>query len=381
MILSMLLFLTGAGQAMAGDLTLSLDQKEYYFTTGEKALIPLHVINNYNRTISGDLTYTLSQEMNTGGMSFTSSRANSTNMSLEQGNKTVGLDMGTSDAPATLKVSMTFHYQDRDPYEVNLSDIIIHFVSDKSQIKNQQNPVRGSSQKSSENQGGGQGDPFNQLNRMQREMDNRFQQQDQFMNEMMKNRMRQLPGQSNPPGSSGKPGQEIPNNQIPQDSQALKNQMEGQLKQQQQMKDDFQKNLARNEEFQKKHQELAGKSFNIDKENYNPTSADTGSFEMNYKNKDGKDATLKGNIKDGKMENIESSTPEDKQKLLNTLRDNADFKKYSNELEKKGFKEEDSQVEQSGNSASAAVQYKSEKGRTASIKAQFEDGKVKSVDS
>jgi len=372
------ILLTGISPARAGDLTFSLDQKEYYFKIGENAVISLHIKNTLERPISGTLTYTATQDIRQGGVSFSSSNSNSTSLNIDKGERTMGLDFGTSDSPATYKIKIAYYYEDKEPREVSMPEILIHFVSDKSKIKNQSSPVESSSQKSMGVQNPNPGGLLDEFDRMQKEMDERMQEHQQRMEQMLRNHMPQMP--QAPPQQPGKTSRKLPNNQMPQDSSGLKQQIDQQLKKQEQLKNNFQENLAKNEDFQKKHQELTDKGFKPEKENYNPTSPDTGSFDIYYKNNEGKSATLKGEMKNNKMENIESFTPEDQQKLLNKLKENNEFKKLSKQLEKRGFRQEDTQVEKSGNSASASLKYKDDKGRNASIKANFINDEVKSVE-
>ena len=94
----------------SGDITFSVDQKDYYFKTGENAIIPLHMKNTYEKQINGILTYTYTQEINQGGMHMSSSNSHSTSFSVKESETTQGLNFGTSDTPSELDISLKFVY-------------------------------------------------------------------------------------------------------------------------------------------------------------------------------------------------------------------------------------------------------------------------------
>jgi len=219
LILIMLLLVIEIPLAFAGDITFSLDQTEYYFQTGEKAIVPLKVKNTYGKSIAGALSYTTSRTVNQAGVHYSSSNTQSTSMSVEDGEKTVELGFGTSDTPLTLKVSLNFFYRDRDLRVVKLDDIIIHFVSEKSQKKNQKNPTKSSSQKAAGGSSSRGADPFDRMDRMEKEMNKMMRRQEQRLNRMFNNPMSQTPRQRM------SPKQRMQNSQMPQDSQALRKQL------------------------------------------------------------------------------------------------------------------------------------------------------------
>jgi len=132
------------------DITFSMNQTDYYFNVGENALIALETENTYNKPVDGMLSYTITQSINQGGFSYSSSNTQSKNFVIQEGKNTVGFNFGTSDSPSTLKVAMSFNYNLNEARVVNLDEITIHFVSDGSQKKNKQNQVKSSSEKASQ---------------------------------------------------------------------------------------------------------------------------------------------------------------------------------------------------------------------------------------
>jgi hypothetical protein len=328
------------------DLTLSLDQKEYYFKTGENAVISLNADNTYGDTIDGFLSYTITQSLQQGSFQYSSSSTKSTSFSIEDGESTIPLNFGASDTPITLSVNMKFSYTKDKEREVVIEGLKIYFVSEDSQKNNQQNKVSSSSQEAQASQQ--QNDPLT-------EQEQRMQQNQNTQ-------------------------QSLQNNQMNQDSSALKEQMQKQLQEQQQMKDEFQKQLAQNEEFQQEHQSLLSQGYNPVSANLNPTSNNTGSFELNYENQNGEQASLKGQMENGDMQSMQKDTAESRQQMLDQLQQNKEFQKYQKQLQDQGFKQQNAEFSQQENKTSVQLNYINKNNETAMIKADILNNTVKNIE-
>lgn len=348
---------TNASLFNSGDITFSIDQNDYYFKTGENAIIPLNIANTYGKQIDGMLIYTYTQEINQGGMHMSSSNSQSTSFSVKDGETTQSLDFGTSNSPSELDISLMFVYTEKESRVVNLDGIKIHFVSDENQKQNQQDKQSSSSEEytqAQQTQSSGQ-DPFS-----------RMQQQ---MNQMMNNN--QQPQNSQ---------QALQNNQMAQDSSALKQQMQNQIKEQEAMKQEFQKQLAQNQDFQKEHQELLNQGYNLTNANVNPSSNNTGDFELDYQNKDGDQASLKGHMKNGEIENLQKDTPEGRQEILNQLQQNKQFQEYKNQLQKKGYSQQNTEFSQEQDKTNVKVNYVNQNNETATISTDIVNNTVQNVE-
>ncbi len=319
------------------DLTFSLAQEEYYFKVGENAILPLTVENTYPDAINGLLTYTLAQSANQGNVQYSNSNTQSLTFSIDAGEKDIPMSFETSNTPVTLSVDLKFSYIYKDkPREVVLDSLKIHFVSDESQKNNQQNERSSSSQKA----------PAQQENTPQ-------------------------------PQSQQ---QVLQNNQMPQDSSALKQQMQKQIQEQQQMKEAFQKQVSQTPEFQKEHQDLMDKGYELTNANTNPSSENTGDFELDYENPAGEQASLKGKMQDGEMQELFKDTPEERQKMLEHLQQNKRFQKYEQRLQDQGFEQQDVELSQEQNKTSVQVNYLNQNNETASIKADIVNNTAKNVE-
>ncbi len=339
------------------DITFSVSQKDYYFKTGENAIIPLNIENTYKKQINGMLTYTYAQVINQGGIHLSSSNSQSTSLSVKDGETTQGLNFGTSNSPSELDISLKFVYTEKESRVVNLNEIKIHFVSDENQKQNQQNKQSSSSEEytqSQQSQNSGQ-DPFSQMQ--------------QKINQMINNNQQSQNSQ-----------QALQNNQMAQDSSALKKQMENQIKEQQTMKQEFQKQLSQNQDFQKEHQELLNQGYNLTDANLNPSSNDTGDFELKYQKPNGEQASLKGHMDSGEMQGLQKDTPESRQEMLSKLQRNKQFQEYQKQLQKQGYSAQNIEVFQEQEKTNVKVNYKNKNNETATITADIVNKTVQNIE-
>ena len=135
----------------AQDILLSTNQTDYYFKTGENAIIPIEINNTYGKQISGILQYTISQLINQGNIQLSNYNTEKKSLSINEENNKISLDVGKSDTPSNFTVNLGFNYNENGNRIVPLGPIIIHFVSDESQKNtHQQNKMQSSSQPSTQ---------------------------------------------------------------------------------------------------------------------------------------------------------------------------------------------------------------------------------------
>ncbi len=325
----------------ADDIMFTLDQKEYYFLVNQDAIIPLNISNSYGKTISGNMGYTITQEVNQGGFQYSSTKTQNQPFTVQNGNTTVRINFGTSDTPLTLRISMQFSYNDGDDKIVELSDISIYFVSNQSQINNQQNQQQSSSEKVTQGQ-----QSNNQNNQQQHEQT---------------------------------PQQQLQNNQMNQDSSALKEQIQKQLQQEQQTKEQFDQNLFNNSAVQQKLQNLSDQGYEMTNKDLNAINNDSGDFNLSFKNKQGQNASLSGKMENGKIISLQSLTAEDKQQMLDELMQNKQYQQFNQTLENDGFNQTSIEYQQNGNKTDMQINYINEKNETATITAEFYDTQLQTV--
>ncbi len=295
------------------------------------------------------------------------------------------MDLGTSDTPSNLILNLNFDYHENGDRTVSLGPIIIHFVSDDSQKNNQQNKTQSSSQPNTQSQQPNtqshQQDLFSQqdqqmeqrLNELLQNQQDLFSQQDQQMEQRLNDL---LQNQQNP---SQNQQQRLQNNQLSQDSSALKQQIQKQVQQQEQTKKEFEKQLLSNNDFQNRHQKLLENNYNVTNSILNPVSNDTGSFDLKYKNTDGKWATLQGNMKNGTITELKQQTQNQQEKLLEKLKQNTLFQQFHNKLVTEGFSQKDINFQDIENETNIILQYENQKHDNAKITANFENDEIKRV--
>ena len=351
----MVLLLIPLQVVYAQEISFSVDQTEYFFKIGEDGIIPVQVENSFGKQISGMLQYTITQQINQGNFQFSNSKTNSNTFLIENGNRVVSLNFGTSDTPSTFVVDLSFSYNNGTDQTVSLGPITVNFVADDSQKNNKQNPMQSTTQNSSPNQQ----DPLSQ------------------QRQQMQQRLDQLLG--NQQMLSQNPQQRLQNNQMSQDSAALKQQIQEQLQQQEQTQKEFEKQLSANPNFANQHNQLLQNGYNVTGGSIEPISNKTGSFEIQYKNENGKWATLQGKMDNGTITEIKQQTQEQQEKLLEKLEQNKQYQEFKKQLTQNGFTQNNIGFQQNENKTSIVVKYKNGDQDDASITGVFENEQIKSV--
>jgi hypothetical protein len=377
-LLSLFIFLVSLHAVYAQDILFSTKQTEYYFKIGEEALIPIEINSTYGKQISGILQYTIAQQINQGNVQFSNSNTEAKSLVINEENQKISLDLGTSDTPSNLIMNLNFNYNENGDRTVSLGPIVIHFVSDDSQKNNQQNKTQSSSQPNTQSQ---QQDLFSQQEQQMEQRLNELlgNQQDLFsqQEQQMEQRLNELLGNQQNPSQNQQ--QRLQNNQLSQDSSALKQQIQKQVQQQEQIKKEFEKQLSSNNDFLNRHQNLLENGYNVTNDILNPVSNNTGSFDIKYKNTDGKWATLQGNMKNGTITDLKQQTQDRQEKLLEKLKQNTLFKQFHNQLVTEGFSQKDINFQDNENETNIILQYENQKHDNAKITANFENDEIKRV--
>ncbi len=323
----------------AEQITFTVDQKQYYFLTGQQAIIPLTMNNSYDREISGSLSYTLTQQVQQGSGSYSTSNSQSQSFTVPKGNNTIQLNFGQSDQPLQITADLQFSFkEDGTDHLVSLQDLNIYFVSNQSQMNNKQQTQQSSSEEIKH-----------------AEPNKNTQQQPQT------------------------PQQKLQNNQLSQDSQALKKQIQQQLAEEQQQQDNFEQTLMNDSIFQQHHQDLLNQNYTLNKKLLDAVSNDTGVFNYSYENKKGESATLQGRMDNGSLQHISKQSAEDRKQMLDTLNQSTQFQRYHEHLKQEGYNQTDVSFQQQKNSTRIDISYQNKQNETATISARFEDQELKQV--
>ena len=344
--LVILLFFISVPLVFAEEIVMSVDQSEYYFKIGENAIIPLEIQNDYTHQISGLLQYTITQQIRQANTQFSSSNTQASTFTVNDGNQTISLDFGTSNSPSTIVVDLQFIYNEGNQTSVFFDPITINFVEDESQKNNVQDKMQSTSQQ----QSSAQNPSSNPQQSMQQQLDELLNQQSPTFDD---------------------PQQRLQNNQLAQDSTALKKEIQEQLQQENSLKRAFESMLASNDDFQRPHQQLLQQGYNVTDGNLNPSTEETGDFEINYENEQGKWAKIQGSMVNGTITEIQQRTQEQTESLLEQLRTHPDFIKYDKELKMDNFSEQNIEFTYDLNTTLIQIQYYDENNKTASIFGEF----------
>jgi hypothetical protein len=353
-LLLLAVFLISFQAAFAEDIVMSSEQSTYYFALGENAVIPIDVENNNGEFISGMLQYTLTQEIRQGNTQFSSSNTKASTLTINEGKQTLSLDFGTSNNPSDMKVNLRFNYNDGNEMNVSLGPIEIIFVAEDSQKNNTANKIQSSSQQGPTTP---QNNQFNPQQSMQQRLDELFNQSPM----------------------SQDPQQRLQNNQLNQDSSALKQQIQKQLQKENEMQTEFEKNIVSDEKFQQLHQQMLDEGYNFTRGSLNPTTNSTGTFEANYENSEEKWGKIQGSVINGTITDIQKQTQEGQEYLLSKLRNDPQFQEYEQQLIKEGYVEQTIQYTTEQNNTSILIEYQNEDFQTSKITGDFQNDELVSV--
>ena len=376
-----LVFLVVFNCAHAQDIILSTNQSSYYFSTGQSATIPIQVNNTYGKQISGSLQYTISQQINQGNMQLSNSNSEQKSLSLDSENSNVSLNLGKSDTPSDYTVNINYNYNMNGDRVVSLGPILIHFVSSKSN-NTQGAPLHSSSQPNNRTQTRAQELFSQQQQQMEKELNKMFENPQDLFSQQQQQMEKELNKMfENPQNQSQNLQQQLQNNQLSQDSNALKQQMKKQVQEQEQVRNEFERKLFSNNNFLSKHKRLLKDGYDINSSEVNPVTNDTGTFNIKYNNTNGKLATLQGNMKNGTVAHIYEQNQVEQEKLLEKLKQNTQYQNFKTKLLKQGFTQNNITIEAKDyqNQTNVVLKYTNQKRDNASIEAEFTNDNLKQV--
>lgn len=253
----------------AADLALTAGQKDYYFVLGDTAQIPIVLSNTYDHAIPGMMRVTTTESRQGLGLSMSSSYSQSQSYTAPQGDSTVTIDGGTSNAEKSVVYSISFDYNDPAPQSQVLEDITVHFVADPSKAKNTKQQVM--SQEGTQNQG----------------------------NPGLSSRSYQYIQQVMQQTSGLSPRQSLQENQMPQDTSALKQQLQAEQERARANKEEFLNNLNNDTTYRAVHQSLTEQGYSVSKMDTTPQSGNTGTFSSVYSKATGEQVSVSGSLRNG----------------------------------------------------------------------------------
>ena len=335
--------------ALAAGITITADQKDYYFTLGEPANIPLTVSNTYGHAIDGTLQFTTTEQMQNSNSVLLSTKNRVDTQTFEPGNSILKLSIETSKVPRTIQGQVAYYYSDPSPTTVSIPGITIHFVETKP-TGGAQSPV------SSTSSPGGNAPSGSSIKLVQQSAS--AQQQ---------------------AGRDGSTQPSVQNSQLPQDAAALKEQLKKEAERKEQEENRFNALLENDTLVRAVNSSLAEEGFFRESLDTSPAGEDAGTFSMEYRNAAGKQVSLGGAMEQGTVPSVteRSASPVNVPPVLNA---NTTFQSSADRLHEQGFLQNGTTMEISRGGAVVNLTFQNGQGRRATVNATTLGGNVTSLD-
>lgn len=323
----------------AGTITLSTPQSDYYVQTGEEAVIPLTIVSTYDHDVTGTLNLVTIPENsgNTGpGARNTSVQTRAFSAFTDQ--RTVSLAAGKSDVPADYLLKVSFSYQDAGERSSTLGGIGIHFVTSLENTQKNQvslvstdtaTPATGTSSSGS--------------------------------------------APPNNPGAQSMSAK-LQNNQMPQDTSALRNQVAGETNQSGTEKDELLGYIEADPIMASLNRSLAGAGFVREKTDITPVSNRSGSFLLTYSSGT-KSAVIRGSVNETHIPFAEESSW-DLIPLPDALLDNTSYREYGSRVAEKGFMPNQTRINVTPDRQTVDLTYSDSQNRILKVNAEVQNGTV-----
>ncbi|WP_321506258.1 hypothetical protein [uncultured Methanoregula sp.] len=333
--------------ASAAEVILSTPQSGYTVLTGEEAAIPITLVSTYDHDITGTLKLA-SVPVNAGAAGSESSRAsvNSRSFSAFTEKRTVMLPVGRSDIPADYHLTITFSYPEDGGRLSTLGGITIHFVTKIDEEKTDTvalagtdiaDPAAGTSSAGSAPQ--------------------------------------ESPKKEDPKES---PAAAVQNNQMPQDTSALKNQMAEESNQSRNNDDALLGYILADPLIIPLDNELKGAGFKLGTPDINPVSNRSGKFLLTYSSGT-KKVIVQGAVRETRVLFAEESSDVSVH-LPDALLENRTYREYGNRSAERGFIRTRTQVNFTSLKKTVDLTFSDAKSRNLHLKAEILNGTVTAVD-
>ncbi len=350
------MFLLICAIVQAEEVTLGTNQTDYYFLIGENAGFLIDVSNSFNESITGQFSFTLTQQQKTGNSMTQSSNSQSQSIQIDNGTASLVFELGPQQAVGEHVFQKgKFEYTGPDGIGmiVTLEDVTIHIIENPEE-KKESEPGECESQTAEE----------------------AAEEQQQAREEAEKQREEELRRQMQQQQEADKIENKVQNSQMNQNTGALKSEMQDQLKQENQAKERMQKALQQDQEFQDMVQELIDEGYNITGAELTPTGNESGEFEVDFENPEGDQAKISGKTEGDEVTSLDSTKSLSMENMMEKLKDHPDYKKYDEELSQGGF----TQGTPSLQGSDIMIEYTDSQNQTAQITATFNETEIEEVD-
>ena len=135
MYISLLLCVLTSG-AMAGDITVSAGQQDYYFLTGQPIEIPLTVTSSFPDDVQGTVRFSTDALLQKTGTIMISTQNRVFSRNIPAGRSFLNLTMPPSQVSRNYKVHISFYHTTPSPVNASLPEFFVHIVADPGLIQN-----------------------------------------------------------------------------------------------------------------------------------------------------------------------------------------------------------------------------------------------------
>lgn len=335
----------------AADITLSTDQMDYYFVLGQTAEIPVAISNSYGHAVTGMLQSTTTESSTQYGVQMSSTNSRSQDYTAVEGDSVLTVSAGTADSEKTLKIQLSFAYTDSTPLTATLGEITVHFVKDSSQVQKTKEQVTSTT---SAGQSGSSSSSSSS-------MSTSFQY------------VQQIQQQS----SSSSSGQDLQNNQMAQDTSALKQQLEQEQARSEQRQAEFLRLLNADPTYGGVNATLTNSSYPLGKLEPNPVSNDTGTFTAEFSGSGGSVA-VSGSMTNGVVQEIVENTSAQID-LPEALTKNQTYESVVEVLKSENFRYAQTRIITTPSGSTLNLTYQNPDGRAAWINATIQGDNLTSL--
>lgn len=346
----LLLALVLVTAASAADITLSTDQKDYYFVLGETAEIPVTISNTYGHAVAGMLRSSTTESSMQMGILMSSSDSRSQDYPVQDGTSVLTVSAGTSDTEKTLKIQLSFDYTETTALSASLGEITVHFVKDQSQVQNTKQQVTSTTTA---------GQPGSSASSSSTSSSFQFSQQIQQQS-----------------GTSGS-GQDLQNNQMAQDTSALKQQLQQEQARSEEKRSEFLELLNADPTYRGINGTLTNESYPLVQLEPNPVTNNTGTFTAEFTGTGG-NVAVTGSMENGVVQSILENTSA-RIGLPTPLTDNQTYQEFLQDLGSGNYQRTGTQITTTPGSATINLTYQNPEGRAAWVNGTIRNGNLTSV--
>jgi len=333
----------------AADITLTAEQKDYYFTLGQDANVDLMAENTFSQDVDGTIQFTITEQLQNTGTVMTSTQNRVYSYPVPAGISIIPLSGGTSDKPKTIRVNVAFDYNEGSPVKVTLPEIVIHFVETPPQQAGTQSQVTSTS---------GPGGSVPQSSSVQ------IVQQSVSVQQQA--------------GRDGSTSPSLTNSQMSQDTNALKEQLRKEAEEKADRDNRFRELLDADPLVKSVNETLAADGFAKSSESILPSTGDSGTFSFDYIAGSGDQLQLSGAMEQGIVPSV-SVQSYSAVNVTAPLAANTTYQSMTNQVEDLGFSRNFTAMNITRAGSMVNLTYVNEKGQTAFINATTDSGNVTSV--